>query len=132
MNGSQYVEAGTPLRILIVEDSEDDTLLLLRELRRGGYDSVCERVETAAAMRAALDRQMWDVVIADYSMPHFSAPAALALLQDFSDESGLDLPFIILCRCHAPDQPSYISSPGRGWHCRWYPSLPGVRRGECL
>ncbi len=81
-----------PLRVLIVEDSEDDTELLLRELRRSDYDLTHERVETAPAMRAALARQPWDLVIADYSMPHFSAPAALALLK----ESGFDLPFIIV------------------------------------
>jgi len=82
--------------VLIVEDSEDDMLLLVRELRRGGYDPTFERVETAAAMRAALDQQKWDIVLSDYSMPRFSAPAALALLQDLSIESGLDLPFIIV------------------------------------
>jgi len=84
------------LRVLIVEDSEDDALLLVRALRRGGYDPTFERVETAAAMRAALDQQEWDTVLSDYSMPSFSAPAALALLQDFSIKSGLDLPFIIV------------------------------------
>ena len=81
-----------PLRVLMVEDSEDDMLLLLRELRRGGYDPAYERVESAKAMKAALTRQSWDIVLADFSMPHFSAPAALSLLQ----ESGLDLPFIIV------------------------------------
>lgn len=82
----------TQLRALIVEDSEDDAVLLLRELRADGYDPLFERVDTAEAFRAALARQEWDVVISDYSMPQFSAPAALRLLQ----ESGLDLPFIIL------------------------------------
>lgn len=81
-----------PLNILIVEDSEDDTLLLLRELRRGGYEPLYERVETAAAMRAALARQAWDVVVADYNLPHFNALAALNVLQ----ASGLDPPFIII------------------------------------
>jgi PAS domain S-box-containing protein len=81
-----------PLQVLIVEDSEDDTALLLRELRRGGYEPLYERVENAEAMKAALAQRSWEVVIADYSMPHFSAPAALALLQ----ASGLDLPFIIV------------------------------------
>ncbi len=80
------------LRVLIVEDSEDDTELLLRELRRGGYDPVYVRVEDAEAMQAALDEQEWDVILSDYAMPRFSAPAALHLLQ----ESGLDLPFIII------------------------------------
>ncbi len=83
---------GGSIRVLIVEDSEDDAVLIERELRRGGLEAVTERVETAAAMRAALDRQAWDVVIADYSLPRFSAPAALALLE----ERGLDLPFIVI------------------------------------
>jgi two-component system, cell cycle sensor histidine kinase and response regulator CckA len=82
----------TPLRVLIVEDSEDDLLLLLRELRRGGYELDYVRVETAVEMQAALDRQTWDIVIADYTLPRFSAPAALELLQS----QQRDLPFIIV------------------------------------
>jgi signal transduction histidine kinase len=80
-----------PLRVLIVEDSEDDSELLLRELRRGGFDPVFERVETRHAMATALE-QPWDVVISDWHMPHFSAGQALALLQGLK----LDLPFIIV------------------------------------
>lgn len=82
---------GIPLRILIVEDSEDDTLLLLRQLRRGGYDLDHRRVDTAASMQAALEERTWDLVISDHSMPNFSSSAALELLQ----RNGLDLPFII-------------------------------------
>ncbi len=82
----------TQLRILIVEDSEDDLLLLLRELRRGDYTLDYLRVETAVEMQAALDRQEWDLVIADYTLPRFSAPAALELLQ----QQQQDLPFIIV------------------------------------
>jgi len=81
-----------PLRVLIVEDSEDDTQLLLHELRRGGYDPMHERVDSAAAMEQALAGQQWDMVIADYSIPNFNSMAALALLK----ERGLDLPFIIV------------------------------------
>jgi two-component system cell cycle sensor histidine kinase/response regulator CckA len=81
-----------PLRVLLIEDSEDDAALLMRTLRSGGYDLTCERVETAAAMRAALDQRPWDLVISDYSMPQFSGPAALQLLQ----EAGIDLPFIVV------------------------------------
>ena len=80
-----------PLSCLLVEDSEDDALLVLRQLR-GAYTVTSERVETAEAMRAALGRQNWDIVISDYSMPHFSGLAALELLQ----ASGMDLPFIIV------------------------------------
>lgn len=82
----------TPLRVLVVEDSADDTALLLRELGSGGYETYFERVETAEAMRDALDGGRWDVVIADHAMPRFSAPAALGILK----EKGLDLPFIIV------------------------------------
>ena len=81
-----------PLNVLLVEDSENDALLLLRELRRGGYAPAHERVETAEDMRTALARRHWDIVISDYLMPHFTGLAALAVLQ----ESGLDLPFIIV------------------------------------
>ena len=80
------------LRLLIVEDSEDDTLLLVRELERGGYKVTFERVETPETLHAALDRQPWDIVISDYSMPHFSGTAALKLLK----EKGLDVPFIFV------------------------------------
>jgi two-component system cell cycle sensor histidine kinase/response regulator CckA len=81
-----------PVRVLIVEDSEVDAELLLRELDLAGYAVTYERVQTAATMEAALRRGCWDLVISDYSMPTFSAPAALAVLQ----ASGLDLPFIIV------------------------------------
>jgi len=79
-----------PLRVLIAEDSEDDALLLVRELKRGGYEPTYERVASAAAMAAALDRQGWDLVIGDHSMPHFSGLTALSLVR----ERGLDVPFI--------------------------------------
>lgn len=83
---------GKPLRVLIVEDSEDDALFLLHELRKGGYDVTFKRVDTASEMEEALDKQGWDIVIADYVMPHFSAPDALTLLK----ARGLDLPFIVV------------------------------------
>jgi len=81
---------GKPLRVLMVEDSEDDALLVLRELRAAGYDPTHERVDTAAALEASLDRHPWDLLIGDYSMPHFSGTAALAILR----ERGLDIPYI--------------------------------------
>lgn len=80
------------LRVLLVEDSEDDAVLLVRYLKRGGQEVSYERVDTREAMQAALDGAQWDIVISDYNMPLFSAPAALSLLQ----ESSLDLPFIIV------------------------------------
>ena len=83
---------GKLLRVLLIEDSEDDTLLLLRELKRSGYELEFERVETASAMQSALSQKTWDLILSDYSMPEFSAPKALELLK----ASGLDLPFIII------------------------------------
>jgi len=80
------------LRALVVEDSEADAQLLIRHLTRSGYDPVTVRVETAEEMSRLLDEQTWDLIIADYSLPHFSAVKALTVLK----EKGLDIPFIIL------------------------------------
>src|SRR5215210_6973211 len=84
---------GAPLRVLLVEDSEDDALLLVRSLRRGGYDPTWERVDTVAAMEDALDGRGWDLVISDHGMPAFDSLAALALLRR---KGFVDLPFIIV------------------------------------
>ena len=83
---------GTPLRVLLLEDSADDAELLLRELKRGGYDPAVERVETREAMAAALDKQAWDVALLDYSLPHFNGLGALALLV----EKEIDIPRILI------------------------------------
>src|SRR6266851_1320579 len=80
------------LRVLIVEDSEFDAQMLVSILRKAGYEVIFERVESAAALQAALSANSWDLVLADYNLPEFNAPAALKILQD----SGLDLPFIIV------------------------------------
>ncbi len=81
-----------PLRVLIVDDSPDDAELLMRELRRGGYAPAFERVETASAMKMMLEKHAWDIILADHSMPYFSAIGALTQLQ----LSELDLPFIVV------------------------------------
>ena len=80
------------IRVLIVEDSEDDVLLLVWELKRGGYQVQYEAVDTRAAMAAALRTGPWDIVISDYSMPDFSGLEALATLR----AQALDVPFIIV------------------------------------
>lgn len=81
-----------PLNLLIVEDSEADLFLVARELERGGFDLNYKRVETADDFTASLSNGPWDLVIADYHLPTFSATEALRLLQ----ESKIDLPFLIV------------------------------------
>ncbi len=80
------------LRTLIVEDSEFDAMMLVNLLRKGGYKPEHLRVETASAMQDALRNQEWDLILADYNLPEFSAPEALKLLQ----WTGRDIPFIII------------------------------------
>src|SRR5580700_12854 len=79
----------SPLRVLIVEDSEDDTDLLVQELESGGLDVAHRRVDSAPAMRAALDGEKWDLVISDYSMPDFSGLEAMKILRERSIEAPL-------------------------------------------
>src|SRR3989442_4798345 len=81
-----------PLRVLILEDNENDAELLLRELRRQNYEPVYHRVESEAAMNEALDREPWSLIISDYAMPQFTAMHALELLK----RRSMDLPFIIV------------------------------------
>lgn len=83
---------GTPLRVLLIEDCEDDARLVLRELCRAGYAPVSERVDTAPALAAALAEREWDIVLCDYVMPQFSGTAALERMRGH----GSDLPVIIV------------------------------------
>ncbi len=80
------------LRVLMIEDSEDDLILISREIKGAGYSLTHERVDNREAMKKALDGRRWDVVISDYVMPRFSGLEALKVLH----ESGQDLPFIIV------------------------------------
>lgn len=83
---------GKLLRVLVVEDSEDDFLLLLRVLKKGGYDVQACRVDTAGALSDAIREKKWDVLLCDYKMPTFSGRAAITLLH----EKNLDIPCIIV------------------------------------
>jgi PAS domain S-box-containing protein len=87
------------LRVLQIEDSESDAALIVRLLEKARYDVHPERVDDAAGMRAALARQAWDVIVADYHLPQFDAPAALRILHD----TGLDIPFIVVSRSLGED-----------------------------
>lgn len=80
------------LHVLIVEDSIDDMDLLLYELKKGGFELQAERVDTADAMRLALSKKQWDIVLSDFQMPQFSGLEALQILKS----SHEDIPFIFV------------------------------------
>jgi PAS domain S-box-containing protein len=81
-----------PLKVLLVEDSRADALLLIDQLRQGGYDPTYTRVASPEAMQQAFAHERWELVLADYSMPHFSGPAALELFK----AQQLEIPFIVV------------------------------------
>ncbi len=83
----------TPLRLLLAEDSDDDAVLIMRELEAGGYRLTSTRVETARDFEQELAVHDWDLVISDYSMPQFTALDALAILK-LSRQP--ELPFLIV------------------------------------
>ena len=91
-NAESKINNQKSLRVLIVEDSEDDVLLIIRELKKGGFNPAYERVETAVAMREALKEKQWDIILCDYKLPQFSGPSAIALLQ----EINIDIPIFII------------------------------------
>ena len=81
-----------PLRVLLVEDSESDADLIVRQLKKAEYSVHHERIENAKEMKKALEKQKWDIVISDYKLPRFNAAAALTLLQ----KAKIDIPFVIV------------------------------------
>jgi len=81
-----------PLRLLLIEDSEDDAILLLRTLKKFGYEFAHQRVETPEGTRTALDGSQWDVIVSDYVIPGFGGLEALKIVK----ERHLDIPFIIV------------------------------------
>lgn len=80
------------LRVLIIEDEDDDEELILRHLALGGYDIESYRVEDGRSLAEALEASNWDVIIADYRLPQFDALAALRIV----GEKDLDIPFLIV------------------------------------
>jgi PAS domain S-box-containing protein len=80
------------IRVLNIEDSEDDALLIFRELRQAGMQIFWERVECLETLQDALSRQTWDVVISDYHLPKFNAPDALRVVQEYNPL----LPFVVV------------------------------------
>jgi DNA-binding NtrC family response regulator len=83
-----------PSRVLIIEDLEDDKQLLISVLKKGGYNPVYERVETAAAMKKSLKEKQWGIILFNYNLPEFNAPSAIAILK----EANIDIPIVIASR----------------------------------
>ena len=113
------------LRLLLVEDVEDDAQLLLLQLREGGIDPDCVRVESPEELKAALNNGPWDVVFADYSLPSFTGLDALRIMQ----EKGMDLPFILVSGVIGEEQAVEAMKSGahdfilKGQYVRLMPSL---------
>ena len=81
-----------PLRLLLLEDCDEDALLLLREVRRGGFDPEVTRTDTPEGLQEALRTKQFDIVVSDFSMPRMTAPDALEIVS----ATGFDLPFLIV------------------------------------
>ncbi len=116
-----------PLRVLIIEDSEDDALLLLRELKKGGYAPVWERVDTAEGMTAALEAASWDIILSDYRMPRFDGWEALQILS----QKGFDIPFIVISGILLEETAVDILKAGAGDYIKkgnWARLIPAVER----
>lgn len=87
------------LRVLIVDDSKEDALLIMEVLRRGGYDLYAERVDDVESLNNAIKERSWDVVLSDHIMPGFNSKEALAILR----QHDLDLPFIVVSGASGED-----------------------------
>jgi DNA-binding NtrC family response regulator len=83
---------GQSLKVLMIEDREDDALLAADQRRRAVYDATCHRVETAPEVKAALAREPWDLILSDYNLPGMGGMQVLQLYKD----SGLDIPFVVM------------------------------------
>ncbi|HET6721084.1 MAG TPA: diguanylate cyclase, partial [Rhodocyclaceae bacterium] len=121
-------ESPQPLRVLVVEDSENDFLLLISLLRRGGFVPEARRVDSEREFREALEETDWEIVIADYRLPEFSAPSALAIVKHYCPET----PFIIVSSLMQEDLAavSILSGAHDVLHKEKLVRLPAVIRRE--
>ncbi|MBU0624017.1 MAG: response regulator, partial [Candidatus Thermoplasmatota archaeon] len=83
---------GKTLNVLLIEDSEDDAMLIVHELEHGGYDVDFERCDSADAIKDALSRREWDVILSDHAMPRICAPEALQIVR----QSMVETPFVVV------------------------------------
>lgn len=88
----RVLKTGHPIKVLIVEDSRDDADLMIRHLSKGGFKPKTLRVESAAGLTSALQKDCWDIVLCDHNMPGFDSVEALSII----NKSGIDVPFLLL------------------------------------
>ncbi len=81
-----------PLNILFLEDSEDDVLLIVRQLSKAGYVVTFRRVDNPNDYQTALRDPSWDIVISDYSLPGLNALSAIHTFR----QAGPDVPFLVV------------------------------------
>jgi len=96
------------LRVLQIEDSRSDAALVMRALDKAGFDVECRRIEEPGELTAALVDQSWDLILADYNLPGFGAPAALELVRN----SGFDIPFIVISGSMGEDRAVELMAAG--------------------
>jgi two-component system, cell cycle sensor histidine kinase and response regulator CckA len=97
-----------PINVLVVEDSDDDTLLMMRELRQHGYEPLHRRVETAQDLRLAIEQRAWDVVVSDHNMPRFNGSEALEIFKGLK----LNIPFIFVSGTHGEEAAVHMMKAG--------------------
>lgn len=116
---------GGTLRLLIIEDVEDHALLIVRELQKGGFDPIFERVETVQELEAALEAGPWDAIISDFNLPGFNGIDVLRMVQ----ERGLDLPFLLVSGAIGEEKAAEVMKAGahdyirKGNYARLVPTL---------
>jgi len=117
----------TPIRVLIIEDSEDDALLTLRELKKGGFSPEWRMVETPNDLSDALDEGPWDIILSDFQMPAFDGREALRIVQ----EKSVDVPFIVISGVLVEDNAVDILKAGASDYVKkgnWARLIPAVGR----
>ena len=118
---------GTPIRVLIVEDSEDDALLILRELKKGGYDPQWRIVESPKELSEALNGSLWDIILSDFQMPAFDGREALRIVHS----KNLDIPFIVISGVLVEENAVEILKAGANDYVKkgnWARLIPAVGR----
>ena len=108
--GQKSVPARTdpPLRVLVIEDSQNDFELIIRQLRRCGFAPRARRVDSGPELRLALEQDPWDIIITDHKLPTFSGTKALALIRDI----GLNIPTLCVTGSADPARISEVLDAG--------------------